>query len=336
MAMITDIDLDREGKQVASLHLRHSSNESAYGAIPIPIAVVARGSGPTVLLTAGSHGDEYEGQVVLARLMRTLEPADVTGRVIILPTLNPPAAHAGRRLSPIDGANLNRCFPGSTQAGPTSAIAHYVESVLLRRCDAWLDLHSGGTSLDTILCVNILESADPAVNRRSMAMARAFGAPLIVLYDDIGGGGTSLAASRRNGVPALNTEMGGSAQLSGAGLTLCWRGVCNVLAAMGITAGPEPAAPPASRFVQILASSYLFAPAAGVVEHRRQLGETVIAGEPVAWLHSLSAPASAPRELLAGTSGMICMNRPLARTEAGDCVALICPDVAEASMSAWQ
>jgi predicted deacylase len=57
---------------------------------------------------AGNHGDEYEGQVALSKLIRSLEPAEVSGRIIILPSANFPAAMAGMRTSPLDAGNLNR------------------------------------------------------------------------------------------------------------------------------------------------------------------------------------------------------------------------------------
>jgi hypothetical protein len=65
-----DIDLEAPGKRVGHVRLPHSVHESAYGWIPIPIAVVRGGEGPTVLLTAGNHGDEYEGQIALLKLVR--------------------------------------------------------------------------------------------------------------------------------------------------------------------------------------------------------------------------------------------------------------------------
>ena len=79
----------------------------------IPIAVIRGAPGPTALLTGGNHGDEYEGPIALFDLARTLDPADLTGTVIIVPALNLPAFRAATRTSPIDRGNLNRSFPGS-------------------------------------------------------------------------------------------------------------------------------------------------------------------------------------------------------------------------------
>src|SRR6476646_5672842 len=96
-----EIDLDRDGKQVGFLRLPHSVHRSAYGWIPIPIACIRNGDGPRVLLMAGNHGDEYEGQIAFAKLLRELEASDVRGRIIFLTSANFPAANAGMRTSPI-------------------------------------------------------------------------------------------------------------------------------------------------------------------------------------------------------------------------------------------
>ena len=74
----TDIDYDRSGKQVSFLRLPYSDNQHAFGFIPIPIAVIANGEGPTVALVAGTHGDEYEGQAILRGLIHELTPASVS------------------------------------------------------------------------------------------------------------------------------------------------------------------------------------------------------------------------------------------------------------------
>ena len=146
----SEIDFDRDGKQVGFLRVPHSVHRSAYGWIPIPIASIRNGDGPRVLLMAGNHGDEYEGQVAHASLLRSLRPEDVRGRLIFLTSANFPAADAGMRTSPIDEGNLNRSFPGDNDGGITAQIAWYIEHVLLPQCDYVFDLHSGGSSLEYV------------------------------------------------------------------------------------------------------------------------------------------------------------------------------------------
>ena len=74
------IPLDAPGKTHGFLRLPYSRNDSAWGNVMIPLTVIANGSGPTALLTGGNHGDEYEGELQLGRLMRRLEAAATTRR----------------------------------------------------------------------------------------------------------------------------------------------------------------------------------------------------------------------------------------------------------------
>ena len=73
----TDIDFTQDGKHQSYLRVPVSTNSSAYGTVPIPITVVKRGQGPTVLITGGVHGDEYEGPIALLKLARRLTPGMV-------------------------------------------------------------------------------------------------------------------------------------------------------------------------------------------------------------------------------------------------------------------
>ena len=214
----SDIDFEREGKQIDWLYLPHSVTRSAYGEIMIPIAVVKRGPGPTVLLMAGNHGDEYEGQIALAKLIRTLEPEQITGRVIILPAANLPAAMAGTRVSPIDGGNLNREFPGNPEGTVTSRIAHYIESVLLPMCDGFHDLHSGGASLQYLPFASMRHSGDADLDRRSLAALRAFAPPIGMIWSFSGAGTYAASAANNRKVANLGGEFGGSGAVDRAGV----------------------------------------------------------------------------------------------------------------------
>ena len=89
------VDFERDGVQHGYLRLPYSRDDSAWGAVMIPITVVKNGAGPTALFTGGNHGDEYEGPLALSKLACNLDPARVQGRVIIIPFMNAPAVWAG-------------------------------------------------------------------------------------------------------------------------------------------------------------------------------------------------------------------------------------------------
>ena len=79
MNISTDIDFDKNGKQISFLNLPYSPHSDAWGVIPIPVAVIKNGAGPTVLLMGGIHGDEYEGPITLGRWLRELDPGEIQG-----------------------------------------------------------------------------------------------------------------------------------------------------------------------------------------------------------------------------------------------------------------
>ena len=55
-----NVDYEAPGKQVGWLNIPHSRDESGWGAMHMPISVIANGSGPTVVFTGGNHGDECQ------------------------------------------------------------------------------------------------------------------------------------------------------------------------------------------------------------------------------------------------------------------------------------
>ncbi|MFQ5426058.1 MAG: succinylglutamate desuccinylase/aspartoacylase family protein, partial [Gaiellales bacterium] len=112
---------------------------------------------PVTPTAPGQLGDELERPLLCTEVGydklgsrvdhgRELDAGAIRGRVIIMPALNLPALLAGQRLSPVDGKNMNRVFPGERNGTITSVIAHYVSTELLPRADAVVDIHSGGKS----------------------------------------------------------------------------------------------------------------------------------------------------------------------------------------------
>jgi len=308
----THIDFNQDGKQAGNLHVPNSVDLSAYAMVQIPVVCIRNGQGPTALLTAGNHGDEYEGQIALRKLARALKPEDVRGRVIIVPSLNYPAVEAGRRVSPLDEGNLNRLFPGRANGSVTDMIAHYVDSVLFPLADLVIDLHSGGRSLDYAHTALAQRAEDPSLRQALHALLKVFGAPHSVLTTGSGGGGatTLYAAATQRGIPALTTELGSGATLSPRGLAIAEQGVRRVLRHYGIAPdiACEPA--PATQLLSSLGPRHaLYAPCAGLMEPLAEAGEPVKAGQPALRLYSLDDPQQEPLTLYFSADGVVSCRR---------------------------
>jgi predicted deacylase len=330
----TDIAFDRDGKQFAMLRLPHSRNTSAWGIIPIPIAVIRNGSGPTVLLTAGNHGDEYEGQITLNNLIRTLEPRHIAGRVIILPALNFPAAMAGRRVSPVDGLNLNRVFPGDADGSPTRQIADYIANVLIPMADAFMDLHSGGYSMHAYPTAIIYRQKTTEAMQRIVGAAEVWGCPLGIVMDDLGERRTIDAICRDRGLLKLGTELSGAASVSVDALAIAESGIWNLLKYFGVLAAAPPAprrpAPPRRplRLTEITGpEAYLYATGTAIFEPNFALGDEVTAGQVAGWQHYLDEIDRDPVPLRFRKGGMVACSRAPGRVMPGDLVAVVVSDV---------
>ena len=330
--LVAEVDFDRPGLQRGFIRLFHSVHRSAYGYIPIPVVVVNNGPGPTALFVSGTHGDEYEGQVALCNLARTLQPEAIQGRVILLPAANLPAAAAGTRTSPIDDGNLNRLFPGDAQGTVTQQIAHYIETELVARADMVVDLHSGGSSLHYVPSALMMQDdADPARQAALVAALRAFAAPVSYVGHASPGQGavrTTSGAALRAGKLCLGTELGGSGTVTAAAVRVAERGLRNVLSHMGILP-PEVAEPGPTRVLDVAGPDYFsYAPGTGLFEPLVEPGDEVVAGQPAARIHTPETPWAPIETVAFARAGFVLCKRVPGRVVRGDCLFHLGTDIA--------
>lgn len=322
--LVPEVDFDAPGAQYGFVRLFHSVHRSAYGYIPIPIVVLQNGAGPTALFVSGTHGDEYEGQVALCNLARTLKPEMIQGRVILLPAANLPAAVAGLRTSPIDDGNLNRVFPGDPEGSVTEQIAYFIEHELVARADMVIDLHSGGSSLNYVpSALMTQDDVNPARQAALLAALRAFASPISYIGRAQPGQGamrTTGGAAHRYGKLALGSELGGGGTVAADGLRVAERGLRNVLAHMGIL--PSSAADPGpTRILDVGGPEYfVYAPSTGLFEPMAEPGDTVSAGQPAARLHTPETPWAPAETVYFARDGFVLCKRVPGRTIRGDCL----------------
>jgi uncharacterized protein len=116
---------------------------SAYGGMAA-LVLVGANPGPTLVVSAGIHGDEYEGVRAIFETLEAIAPTSLRGRILAAPIVNWPAHRAATRHHPEDGANLARVFPGRADGTPSEQLAWRFDQFFLAHADFYLDLHSGG------------------------------------------------------------------------------------------------------------------------------------------------------------------------------------------------
>lgn len=311
------IDLGAPGRSYGYLMVSYSDNDHAYSVIPVPVAVLSGAPGPTVLLAAGTHGDEWEGQFIARQILEQVTPAKLTGRIIVLPSHNLPAVRAASRCSPIDGENLNRVFPGDPDGGPTKMLADYVEAHLLTLCDYAMDLHSGGSASEYPACAFLRIDEDSRRTEEKIAAAVALGLPYSIVVDARGEDRTFSAAADRQNAVMVATELGGGGRVDPEVLTQAGVAVRRLLAHWGLLAADPQAEQPVgpTQFLHLAAGCGAMVSSHGLLELQVRLGDEVNAGDVVGRvrpLEDLSAPAE---DVRAPTSGIVITLRtpPLAR-----------------------
>jgi len=321
----TTVDFDRAGKQSGFVMIPHSPHDDAWGVTRIPIGVIKNGSGPTVIMEGGNHGDEYEGPITIAELIRDLDPGRIQGRLILMPSNNVHAAMAGQRTSPVDGLNFNRTFPGDPRGTITQQISAYVSDYIFPLGDAFLDLHSGGSSLDIIPSAIVEPSRDPDLHRKNIAAVQAFGAPMTVVIANMGDPRTATAEAVAQGLITVGTEMAGAGAVSIDALKICRKGVRNVLAHLGVL--PPGDATPSDGDNTVLelpgAKAYVFAGSDGVFEPFHKNGEQVSEGQPAGLIHYLWDPSRPPETLHYQSDGILYGRRQPGRVKPGNCCLVV-------------
>jgi len=318
----SEIELKTVGKQFGYLRVPHSVHESAYGWIPVPITSIKNGDGPVILLLAGVHGDEYEGQIALTKLVRDLSAEEVHGQLIVLTMANYHAAQSGRRTSPVDDGNLNRSFPGDPHGTPTQMIADYIENTLLPGCDYLIDLHSGGASLFYHATLLRGQGHTPDETRQLGQLQEAFDLPYAWIFTSGGGPGstarTAMGAGNRNGVVSVMAELGGAGTVSPEILAATVRGLERVLISLAMLPGRELDSPRGTREMNAVGTIPVYDN--GLFEPRKNIGDAVAEREVVGLIHFPDTPLREPIKVVSNLEGVVLCKRPLGQVQRGDVI----------------
>jgi N-alpha-acetyl-L-2,4-diaminobutyrate deacetylase len=317
------IDLDAPGKHFGHIQIPYSRNDAALGNILIPVISIRNGDGPCLLLNAGSHGDEFEGQIALRRYAHELAPEHMAGQLIITPSLNLPSVLSNTRCSPIDRLNMNRIFPGNPAGSVTEKIASYFYHELVQRADVVIDLHAGGTNYGCLCYPMMHRYPNAATSRETFGILKAFHAPFGVVFDtEPDRDGMLDTAVEDLDKPFVAVELGSSGTVTPQTIATTMRGIGNLLMHCGVVEGaPLPASP--TQILGVPAGGFVPAEDHGIFEPFVDLGDMVEPGQAVGQLHSIHRPDREPIVHHAKDGGRVLIRRTTGTTTHGDCVVVV-------------
>lgn len=217
--------------------------EDPLGPVVSPV-MLARGAapGPRLLVTCLIHGGENAGPIALARFLRGLDLGAMKGSIAGLLCANPLGQRQHSRLTPQDGMNLNRIFPGRPDGTVSEQLAHRLMAIARAEGgEAVMDLHSGGELTITAFYAIHDAKADGPVEREGRRLAASVGSRFQWgSSEDWLDGGFFTNVSRRLGIPAIIVESGGGARVRAEDLANFATALGGIARALGMLPGEPP------------------------------------------------------------------------------------------------
>jgi len=284
--------------------------------------------GPSLLITAGVHGDEFAPMLALWELIRQFEDGTLSadllcGSVTLVPVVNESAFERGHRCGE-DKLDLARTCPGNTRGTVTERAAAEL-SLLICNADFYIDLHTGGTEFSVLPLAGYSLHPDGEILEKQRGMARAFNLPFI-WGTSPNLEGRSLSVARDADVPAIYTEYLGGLDRSDESRDRCVEGCLNVMSHLDMLDRPLPTSRvaeiiedkrPESGHMQICNPS----PISGFFEPAVQLGQNIMSGDSIGDVFGVNGDEIC--EVLSSQTGKIIVLRIHPRVNMGEMTAVI-------------
>jgi len=180
----------------------------------IPVIVIhGAKAGPKLALVAGSHGTEYASIVALEKLGQDVNPAALSGTLIIVPLINLASFNQKvPHVNPVDGKNMNRLYPGKPDGTQTERALWAIGRQVVEPSDYLIDLHGGDLDENLRRYSYWPQTGNEKLDATSRAMAMAFGLDHIIIQANQGpaaSGPVPISRFAENlGKPTLIAEAG--------------------------------------------------------------------------------------------------------------------------------
>jgi hypothetical protein len=284
----------------------------------LPVAVVnGVEDGKTLYLQAASDGDELNGVGVVRQVLPRLDPADISGTILVCGIVNYHAFQVAEHRNPIDDTKMNRAYPGDENGTSSERIAAATYAAATS-ADLVVDLHQGSTSRMIDEC-RVRCGSRHRLHEECLELARVFGCGYIL--DQKGPDGQLARTAPDDGVPTIDPELGGAVGWDHDSIELGVEGVFNVLRYYDFLDDEH------SPRIQTRATGFeqYGSPVGGLVDFHVDLGERVSRGDTVFEVTDVFGERKA--EVTADSSGIFWRARRLPQVATGEYVCSVGTDI---------
>jgi N2-acetyl-L-2,4-diaminobutanoate deacetylase len=330
---LSAIDFDLPGKHDYQVAF-HLDGTWGYSLLPLTVINGKRGRNSNgILCFGGTHGNEYEGQISVKRLCRDLDPEEMTGRVVLIPQLSESACNANTRISPLDGVNMNRAFPGNARGTISYRISNFIKKHIFPLGRVVIDIHSGGKEGAFPICASFHPIPHPKQRAEIATVSRLFDTPFVFIYASTMASGLLTDEAEAEGKVTIGGEFGGGETTSRYGVRHAYEGMLNVLRHYGHLEGEiqnirDSRSSPAKLVKADKLTAYVPCPRDGVWEPVADLGDAVTAGQLIGRLHDFADHTAPALDIRAPYDGFLIMMHLSARPSKGQTLYVIGEEVA--------
>ncbi|GAB3666486.1 succinylglutamate desuccinylase/aspartoacylase family protein [Halopiger thermotolerans] len=288
------------------------------GSFGLPVAVVNGASpGKTLYMQAVSDGDELNGIGVIQRVVPRLDPAEISGTILIVGIVNYHAFQVAQHRNPIDDTKMNRAYPGNENGTSSERIAAATFDAATR-ADIILDLHQGSTSR-MIDEVRVRCGKRHRLYEDCLELAKAFGCGYVL--DQKGPDGQLARAAPDEGIPTVDPELGGTVGWDETSIRKGVEGVFNVLRYYDFL----PESHELERQTRANGFEQYGAPNGGLVDFQKDLGDRVARGETL--FEVTTAFGETKATVTADSDGILWRTRRLPQVASGEYVCSVGTDI---------
>ncbi len=229
--------------QKASGYLEVPAGVDAGTNIPVVVVNGAK-AGKILALVSGAHGTEYASIIAIEKLIAKLDPAQLTGTVILVPLVNIASFEQKvPHVNPIDNKSMNRSYPGKADGTQTERASYLITKQIVDRCDYLIDYHGGDLDESLRPYAYWGPTGHAEQDRISKEMALAFGLDHIIIWSERP---TDPAATRYldntatvRGKPSIVVEAGHAGTVETDDVNLLVNGTLSAMRALKMLPG-EP------------------------------------------------------------------------------------------------
>ena len=208
----------------------------------IPLGILeGENPGPTLAVITGIHATEYVSQDGVARFWESLNPDEISGKVLVILGADIKAMLAHHMwTNPVDGKRMGRDFPGKKDGTLTEVISHVLWEEVITKADAIIDCHGGEYSENMHPYIITHATGDEQLDKRTVNLAMALGVPYVEvthLGGVIGKRGGLSVESVYSGRPALVMEIGGQGSRDPQAVGGVYQALQNALKHLGMKSG---------------------------------------------------------------------------------------------------